>query len=433
MFRRVRDLIRRNEPSGAGIELSFEDLPAWVDEREAEVKKEIAGVIGPSRKGFIDATLQVRGVLGRLEEAEGEMAAHPRLKDISRKALPQFVKSMNQALSRDLPDDPEAFYTTAAEILKGAVKALKGQGKYLSALYPEEMREIRAGIRDMGREINTMTETVSKARETTGKIDAIRGIHASIVSTREEYARTSDRVMELHDTLALEQRKIDGIERSLSDLQERPEYLQAKEMEGRIEELEAGQAAIDSSEVSVRTAAVHIFRKAEKGAERAGDREGVITLRRALDALAGRIPERSEDVVPLTKAAMPVALTLIRKGEFTLKNKEEIRLFSDTDTLPAEIRGILERQRTLRDHIRTLREAHATLLSAADERRLRADLADRLSTLEAMTDSLARTEQHLETLQRSFDDLHGELPGRVTQVAGQDVSLHVPGLPLPPA
>jgi hypothetical protein len=433
MFKRVRDLIKRSEPTQAVIELSFEDLPAWLDDRKAEVETEIAGAVGSSRQAFLDAVQEVREVLGRLEETDGGMAAHPRLKDISRKALPQFVKSMNQTLSRDLPDEPEAFYAAAAEILKGAIKALKGQGKYLSALHPEEMKEIRTGIRVMGREINAMTETISGARERTKQIDAIRGTYSSIIGIREEYVATSGRVAELRDTLARERDASGRIEESLADIRKRPDYLQAKEIEARIDELKAGQAAIDSSEVSVRTAAVHIFRKAEKGAERAGDREGVTALRQVLDALSRRIPERGEDVVPATEAVMPVTLELIRKGEFTLKNREEIRLFSDPDTLPAEIRILVAREKSLRDEVRALQEAHAALSSVAEERRLRAELADRLDALEEAAASLARTEQHLETLQRSFDDLHGELPGRVTQVAGQDVSLHVPGLPLPPA
>lgn len=130
MFKRIRDLFGRTEPQKERPGLSFDDLPSWLDAREEEIRDSLSDATASSREAINAALERLGEAINRMEEAEGAEKVHPRLRDISRKALPQFTKSMTQILSRDLSGDPEAFYATATDILKSALKTVKGQGKY---------------------------------------------------------------------------------------------------------------------------------------------------------------------------------------------------------------------------------------------------------------------------------------------------------------
>ena len=231
MFKQLRDLFRRTEPAEEKLELSFDDLPGWLDAREEEIGKELSSATGPSREAISGTLGSLREAIARMETADGDEEVHPRLRDISRKALPGFTKSMAQILSREPSGDPETFYTTAAEILKGAIKALKGQGKYLASLYPEEMKEVRTAVRDLGREINAMTEAITRARAGRQQLKDVRESYESLVRTREEYTAASDQVREFGAALAEAEKKIREAEQGLAALKLRPDYAREQEIE----------------------------------------------------------------------------------------------------------------------------------------------------------------------------------------------------------
>jgi hypothetical protein len=189
MFKQLRDLFRRTDPAAEeSLELSFDDLPGWLDAHEEGIEKELSDATAPPREAIHGILDHLREAVARMKTAEGDEEVHPRLQDISRKALPQFTKSMTQILSREPSGDPETFYATAAEILKGSLKALKGQGKYLSSFYPDEMKEVRVAVKDLGREVNTMNEPLARARDGRRQVEDVRKSHATLSRIREEYA-----------------------------------------------------------------------------------------------------------------------------------------------------------------------------------------------------------------------------------------------------
>ncbi len=367
MFKQLRDLFRRTEPAEEKLELSFDDLPAWLDAREEGIGKELSDATAPSREAISGTLDNLREAVARMETAEGDEEVHPRLRDISRKALPGFTKSMTQILSREPSGDPETFYTTASETLKSALKALKGQGKYLSSLYPGEMKEMRTAIRDLGREVNAMTEAITRARAGRRQVEDVRESYESLSRTREEYTAASGQVRDFGAALAEAEKKIREAEQDLAALKLRPDYAQMQEITERIRELDAMDEEAGREIATLRTPAVHVFRKAEKVAEKAGDSTAAAAIGRVLDACTGGLPDDEENLVSLTEAVMPATLAMIGQGDLVLKNQDEVRLFSDPDTLPAGIRRVLHRQREVREQRATLQETLAALPVVLDE------------------------------------------------------------------
>jgi len=431
MFKQLRDLFRRTEPVEEKLKLSIDELPAWLDAREEEIRKELSDATAPSREAISGTLVHLREAVARIESGGDEEGVHPRLRDISRKALPQFTKSMAQILSREPSGDPETFYSTSAEILKSALKALKGQGKYLSALYPDEMKEVRTAVRDLGREINTMTEVVARTRADQQRVEDARKSYELLARVREEHAAASGQVRECRTAIEEAERKIREAEEDLAALKLRPEYAHKQEVEEKIRELDAMDEEARREIAALRTPAIHVFRKAERVAGKAGDGAMAAAIGRVLDAYTGSLPDGEESPVNLTEAVMPATLDMIRRGDLALKNQEEISLFSDPDTLPAGIGRILHRQREIREQRTTLQETHAALPGVINEQRLTATLAELQREREAKAAARTRAEGQREMSQASYGAEREILRSRTAALAGRDMEVDVPDL-LPP-
>ncbi|WP_292410882.1 MULTISPECIES: hypothetical protein [unclassified Methanoculleus] len=431
MFKQLRDLFRRTEPEKEALGLAFDDLPAWLDSREEKIENELVGATSSSREAIDGILDNLEEVVARMETAEGSEEVHPRLRDISRKALPGFARSMTQILSRRPSGDPETFYTAAAETLKSALKAVKGQGKYLSSLYPDEMKEVRTTVRDLGREINAMTEAITRVRADRQPVADVRKSYDSLVHIREEYAVASGQVRVCGAALAEVEAAIRKAEEDLAALRQHPDYAEKQDLEGKIRELDSADEKIEREIAALRVPAVHVFRKAEKVAEKAGDSTAAAAVGRVLDAYTGSLTDGSEDPVGLTEAAMPATLAMIREGSLPLKNQDEVHLFSDPDTLPAGIRQVLDRRREVREQRAALQETHAALPGVIEEHRLTATLAELRRERETRTAARTRAENQQEVLRTSYAAERERLQSRMIALAEGEVEVDVPDLPSP--
>lgn len=427
MFKQLRDLFRRTEPEEGSLKLSFDGLPAWLDAREEEIGRELSGATNPSREAIRGILDHLREAVAGMETAEGDGEVHPRLRDISRKALPGFTKSMTQILSRDPSGDPETFYATAAEILKGSLKALKGQGKYLSSVYPDEMKEVRAAVKDLGREVNTMTEAIGRARADRQRVEDVRESHASIVRIREEYAAADGQMRDYGAALAEAESAIHKAEEELAALKQRPDYVRKQEIEEKIRALDATDREAGREMATLLTTATHVFRKGGKVAEKTGDSTAAAAIGRTLDAYA----DDGKDPVGPTEEAMPVILAMIGQGDLPLKNQDELRLFSDAETLPAAMKRALEQQHDCRTKRAAEQEARAALLVVVEEQCLETALPGLRREAEAKAAAKGRAESQRETLQASYAAEGENLRSRTAALAGRDTEVEVPELPSP--
>jgi len=425
MFKQLRDLFRRPEPEEESLKLSFDDLPAWFDARDEEIGRELLDATDPPREGIQSALDHLREAIAGMERAEGNEEVHPRLRDISRKALPGFTKSMGQILSHEPSGDPEAFYAAAAEILKGSLKALKGQGKYLSSVYPDDMKEVRAAVKDLGREVNTMTEAIGRARTDRQRVEDVRESHASIARIREEYAAADGDVQEYGTAGAEVERAVRKAEEELAALKQHPDYARKQEIEERVQALAATEREAGREMAALLTTAAHLLRKAGKVAEKAGDRSAAASVDRALDAYA----DDGKDPVGPTEAAMPVVLAMIQREDLPLKNQDEVRLFSDAETLPGAMKRALEQQHDARVKRAAEQEALAVLPVVVEEQRLEAMIPGLRREAETKAAAKVRSESQREALQASYATERENLRSLTAALAGRDVELGVPDLP----
>ena len=91
-----------------------------------------------------------------------------------------------QHYAKDLPDEIDEFYPAAAECLKSCLNNVKGQGRYLLAVIPEDMKAVKSGIAAIGHEINEITASLARYRKENDNIHAALALHTALLDIRSD-------------------------------------------------------------------------------------------------------------------------------------------------------------------------------------------------------------------------------------------------------
>jgi hypothetical protein len=328
-------LFGKKEPELFTISLST--VPAWLNGREKTARAVLLSETGETQKKIRAGILKLQQITNTVAQAEQDPAIHPKLKSIAKNSLPQFVRAMNASLAKELPDEMEKFYPAAVECLKSCLNSTRGQGRYLQAVFPEEMKAVKSGIDAIGREINDITASLTCYRKEKTLVDAALTLHTALLDIRadrqkaeEKDKRITLRITEMTDRVA-------AIEKEL----------QAFLADERMREVDTLKAALKVAEnrrdAAVRTNAAlsmtasHVFRKAEKIAVRQKHPAEISVLRYTIELLSDHKVPDTGVLASALAASCPVAERMIAAEEIALKNKEERAIFSETRQFSTDI------------------------------------------------------------------------------------------------
>ena len=376
VFRFVKDLLARKERAPEVASVVLADLPRLLDDESAAV----AGRLGPAfeeparevRRGVAD----LAAVLERLARADWDTALHPKLEQISRTTLPAFVRAMESCLARPLPDDPHEFYSAAAGLLKCAISALRGQGRYLRAVLPDEMKAVKAGVDIIGHAVNGMTAALGDEKRDLAALAALRVRldRVTVLEAEEQDAerRVAEAAAEL-DALAGERK---ATETGLGDLDRSGA---ARELEGRqadAEQLAARAIALEATHRAQAEGLITVLRRAERLVAKRGDRPAATRLHHLQSTLASPLGEDGADLSAPLAGGLAVVRELVDAGE--IAPKEGDPLFSDPGTVAAAVQARAD------EHARVTGEAVALEreLAASPVTQERERLAGRLRQLD---------------------------------------------------
>ena len=312
-------------------------VPAWLNGREKTARSTLLSETGETQKKIRDAILNLQQITNAVAGAEQDPEIHPKLKSIAKNSLPQFVKAMNASLAKELPDDVEEFYPAAVESLKSCLNSTRGQGRYLQAVFPEEMKAVKSGIDAIGHEINDITASLGRYRKEKNLMDAALSLHtalldinAEIQKAEEKDKRISLRITEMTDRIA-------AIEKELQAFPADERMIEVNTLKTALLEVENRRDAAIRINAALSMTASHVFRKAEKIAVRQKHPSEISVLRNTMELLSDHSVPDTGDLASALSAACPVAERMIAAEEISLKNKEERAIFSDTKQFSADI------------------------------------------------------------------------------------------------
>jgi hypothetical protein len=309
--------------------ISMDAVPAWLKGREETARSTLLLETGETQKKIRDAVLKLQQITNTLAQAEQAPELHPKLKSIAKNSLPQFVKVMNASLAKKLPDEIEEFYLAAVDCLKSCLNSTRGQGRYLQAVFPDEMKAIQSGIDMMGREVNDFTASLARYRKEKNLVDSALALHTALLDINADIQKAEEKDKRITLRITEMTERTAAIEKELQALTADERMVDVTVLKKTLLEAENRRDAAIRSNAALSMTASHVFRKAEKIAVRQKRPSEVSILRHTMELLSDhRVPD-TRDLAGALAAACPVTERMIAAGEITLKNKDERAIFSD--------------------------------------------------------------------------------------------------------
>ncbi|MDD1706437.1 MAG: hypothetical protein LUQ12_05290 [Methanoregulaceae archaeon] len=413
----------------AAVTYTASELPALLDSREKEITRNLSEKTLKQRNTIRDLRTVLKDLVQDLASKEREESYHPKLETIAKNTLPLFERAMLSSLTKDLPEDPEAFYHAATESLKGCVKGLSGQGRYIRGVFPDEMKEIREMVDQIGREMNVMTPSIAEARSKRTLISAVRADLSRLGSAETEKKLGNEEITRLKEEINREEQERDQLRGRIATMKE---TVEAGSLRGMREEVEARRRDFLGEERALQADLAvisHVFRKGEKVLGRTMGLASAKELEALVDLLAGSgIPPEDQLMQGLSRS-LPFIESMITSGEITLKNKEEKELFAKETDLAARVREGYARRETAYDRFRAKERLYhetpllAELSSALKEEERRAGHVD------AMNSRLSVITERNAALEKEIPELIGKIRAGAEGLFGHGISLTRPEAP----
>jgi hypothetical protein len=417
--------------SAPQVNLTFTEVPAWITGQESTAKETLVTATREPMREIRNGIATLQLIVTNIAGAEHDESLHPKLRTIAKNSLPQFVKAMKVNLNKELLEDPGEFYPVAAECIKNCLHTVQGQGRYLQAIFPDEMKAVRSGIDTLGRGINSMNPVLAAYRkEMTGlavsreKYETITGLMADLEASDEKVNRSHARIAEIRERVATIDQELLSLLRDprMKDIDE-----QRKAHAGLCRKRD--DAARTYSALSM--TASHVFRKAEKIATKQRHPSEVGLLNAAMEVLSDHeIPDTVRLDAALA-AACPLAERMIADGDVVIKNKEERAIFSDTARFREEIALAGSSLLELEEQCQQAESAIASHPLLVKMQSLEREKTQRATMRVKEEQGLSELGQWREKTQKQIPELLQQLREKIAEMSGDNVQLQDPELPVP--
>jgi len=331
MYDFIKNLLNPKKP--APVVIAFNTIPAWADEREKNARTALEEAAKAPMQKIRNSAAQLQHIVNSISSSEHDPVLHPKLKAVAKNSLPLYVKAMNAALAKPLSDDIEEFYNNAVECLKSCLNSNRGQGRYLQAVFPDEMKAVKMAIDAMGKEMNILTAVLATYQKQKAALDAVSALHHSVMDMQEDMEHSREKERRITARISEITSRIGAIEGEETYLASDAEGNRAvNECSAALAEKEKNRNDVTRNYAALSMTASHVFRKAEKIAAKQHHTADAASLSQAIEILSYHdLPDPSGLSTALA-AACPVAHRMIAAGEIPLKNREEREVFSDTNS-----------------------------------------------------------------------------------------------------
>jgi len=405
------------------VKCALGELPSLLDSREKEISRILIEKTQKQRTTIRDLRSSLKELVKDLASKEREEAYHPKLETIAKNTLPLFERAMFSSLSKDLPEDPDLFYLAATESLKGCVKSLSGQGRYLRGVFPEEMKEIREIVDQIGREMNAMTPAIAEARTQREVLSAVRIDLSRLNSAEKEKKRTTDEINLLRGDIVRETGDIDRLYDRIKAINE---AIDQGSLRNQQEELATAKSEFLEKEMSLQAdlaVVAHVFRKAEKVLGRTLGTGSVKDIESFVDTLAGSGIPAEDQILPDLIRLLPTIASMRDSGDLVLKNKEEKELFSREMDLPSRIRDGYARREVAYRSFHAKEHAYKENPLLVELSTLQREADRRKGHDEALTSRLSSIIEKNTALEKEIPDLEERVRSDVGRLLGHAVSI----------
>jgi hypothetical protein len=330
MFDFIKKIIKPKEELKR-ISLGFDAIPGLLEERQKAAKDHLLLESEETARAIRNGIAQLQHIVNSIDGAQHDPALHPKLISIAKNSLPQFLKAMNTSLARELPNDTEEFYSAAVECVKGCLNSTRGQGRYLTAVFPDEMKGVKEGIDAIGHEINTLTTVLSAYHTETARIMQVRQEYQALCDIQEDLYRSAEKESRISMRIQDISARLAAADTELESLK-KPETMQEiASLQSSCKDMEKKRDDLARTYASLSMTASHVLRKAGKMAVKQKHNEEVLLIHAATALLSDHTLPDPTALTSALASVCPIVIRMIEQGEISIKNREERALFSDPE------------------------------------------------------------------------------------------------------
>jgi len=410
----------------------YNNIPSDLESEKNRVSTSLNDAAKRSRSIISRALRDVAAVADNFMNLKMDSDAdlNARVKSVVERSLPQFAAALKKTVPDEdsFPEDPQEYYNAVAETLKSVTKCIRGQGRYVIAAFPEEMKELKGHIDVIGREINSMNGTFRPALEKTARIDAVSTSYERCRDIAERHGVLLDENMRIEKEIADFESEISKIEKGISELKDSSEY---RGYEAAI----AGKTAAEEELVRIAdnyhlitTNLGNVLRKVSYAAEKDGAKELVKDIARFETALntydlSAEEKKNFSEIKALWSPLYSAVAGYVRNNPSFIKTKSEERLLTDDAALISEISKLCEsyaaEKQSLSEHVLKIDGSDAAKeMTALSER-----MAELKAAIERSGNTIASNKDAVSGLEAEYPNACEKLTEALSNLKGKPVVL----------
>lgn len=404
------------------LTIAFGSIPGMLDEREAAARSLLKEQTRVPEQNIRNGIAQLQLIVNAIAGSEHDEEIHPKLKSIAKNTLPQYIRAMNTAMAKELPDDSEEFYPAAVECVKNCLNSIRGPGRYLQIVFPDEMKASRKGIDTVGHEINAITVALGAYRREMAAVSEARSRYAAIISSSEDLSKAAEKNQRSKQRIDGTTGRLTEIGQELAAMPSDPGMAEFGAMKSSLHELEVQLEEKTRSHAALSMTASHVLRKAEKIATKQKQTSEIAFLKHAMALLSNHELPSCTELKTALAAAGPVVERMIGADEIVLKNKEERAVFSETGRFCNDMVQICSELHAQEEACRIAKEAldahpiHVKTSSLDREKvQLEAMLKKELQSQNELAEWQQKTQTRIPVLREELKKKMGEIIGRNVQ------------------
>ncbi|MDD1656516.1 MAG: hypothetical protein LUO87_03975 [Methanomicrobiales archaeon] len=418
MFEFLKRLVKTGK---APATFTVDEVSTLLSQEKEKAQEAIREGVLAHRTTVLQAQEAIAALLPAFSPPRDLPESHPKLRSITEHSLPLFVKAMETAVARPIPEDPEGCYREGGEVLRSCLRTMQGQGRYLSSTHRQEMQQVREEVSRMGKAINAMTEVIATARRRMGEIDRVESAFQELAGTLTDSRKTASGISDLETKAASLAKEAGDAARSRDLLEAGEAFRGVQELTRRISLRESERDDTLREYQAVAAQAIHLFRKGEGSAQRAQDSTGADLFRAAREHLDLVPPPEAGRMRDVLAPAVARARELEKAGVLALKTADDRALILGEPGLHGRIAPLLARFHDLTREIGDLQKTRAAIPALAEHRGMQEQLRRLEKERAQLEEKLLDLRAHLQDRERELPPLRERLATALSALRGRPI------------
>ena len=401
----IKRLFSKPEPKV--LHLSFDEVGGYLEDKEKEASLIVEGAAERARAICNDEKEKLIEKVHSVAEKEVRQDSHPspKVRNVTEKSIPRFSSSMEKALSHQLTSDPELLYEDIVGMIRSIADSMKKHGRYIAAVFPDDMKSVKSSLDEMGRALNAMTEEVKPAVEIRSGVSGARSVYERIRSEMTESGRIDEDIPSLEDGIMELDSKSEALEGEVSALTSGGDYLDHVSSRNRLSALLEEKEEIGAGFEHLRSSCMNVFRKSAYIADKDNNHELTGDINRIMELLESSV-DATPGAVEIYTRIYPSLREITEEHEGILKNSDEIELFSSAELFSRRLGDIVSEYRRVDEEI-----------SSEEEKLAGSGIPGELEKLESekkkVQASIGEMRQKISESESRRSEIAGDIPGRM--------------------